>query len=137
MTFVRFAMVGALNTLLGISLFPILYWIAGTYLNINIILTASYLICTLFAFTMHKFVTFGSSGKSGHEGAKFVLVTAILWGINLVLLNGILFYATVNPVIVQTLIAVSLQLGNYIVLKRFVFTQTHGKDRASSVESIQ
>jgi putative flippase GtrA len=130
-TFLRFAAVGAVNTLLGISLFPLLYLAVGDVLNVNIILTVSYILCTLSAFTLHKFITFGSEGKAHHEGIKFILVTGVLWAINVVLLNIILALIVINPIIPQTVIAVSLQLGNYVVLKRFVFS---GK-RATSLQN--
>ena len=119
--FMRFAAVGALNTLLGLSFFPALYWLAHDVLRTTVILTISYVVCTLFAFTMHKFVTFSSTGKAHHEGAKFAGVTGILWGINVLLLNLALTYTHVHPIVAQTVIAVALQLGNYVILKRFVF----------------
>jgi putative flippase GtrA len=134
-TFIRFALVGGVNTILGISLFPILYWLVGGRININIILTISYVLCTLSAFTMHKYVTFGSSGRATGDGLRFIAVTGILWALNVVLLNSILAVSNVHPVIVQTIIAVSLQLGNYVVLKRFVFTSKHATSTAMTSEN--
>lgn len=126
-TFLRFALVGGLNTLLGISLFPLLFWAIGDDVNMNLILVMSYVICTLFAFTMHKFVTFSSKGKSMQQGVKFISLTLVLLGINAVLLNAAIALTTLHPSIAQVIIAVSLQLGNYVVLKRFVFSSGRAK----------
>jgi len=122
-SFIRFATVGALNTVLGLTLFPVLYWLVGKWVNVNIILTFTYIICPLFAFSMHRTVTFGSKGQVDAQGIKYLIVTVIMWGINVVLLNTMLHYTSLGPIIAQWIIAILLQLGNYFLFKHFVFRQ--------------
>jgi putative flippase GtrA len=120
----RFLGVGALNTALGLGLFPVLYFLFGQWADVNVILVASYVVCTFSAFTLHRNFTFRSTGGHISEGARFVLVTLALLGLNAALLNVTLHLTDWHPVVVQTVIAVSLQLFNFFLLRKLVFRKS-------------
>jgi putative flippase GtrA len=117
----RFFVVGIVNTLVGITVFPILYWLFIGYAGINSLLAVSYVLCTLSAFGLHKTVTFESRGRTHVEGPKFFLLSAFTFMLNFALLNGLLYAVPVHPVILQTAIAILLQVGNYLIMNRLIF----------------
>lgn len=120
-TFGRFFVVGIVNTLVGITVFPILYWAFIGYAGINTLLAVSYVLCTLSAFGLHKIVTFESRGRTHVEGPKFFLLSGFTFVLNLALLNGLLHVIPIHPVILQTAIAILLQIGNYLIMSHLIF----------------
>jgi putative flippase GtrA len=102
-------------------MFPLLYWLCGGKPGINTLLVISYALCTLSAFLLHRFVTFRSRGASHIEGARFLVLTGIIFALNLALLNATLPFFPAHPIILQTIIIVCLQIGNYAGLNRLVF----------------
>ena len=120
-SFGRFFVVGIVNTLVGITVFPILYWLFIGYAGINTLLAVSYVLCTLSAFGLHKIVTFESRGRTHVEGPKFFLLSGFTFLLNLALLNGLLHVIPIHPVVLQTVIAILLQIGNYLIMNRLIF----------------
>jgi putative flippase GtrA len=117
----RFLSIGLLNTLVGVSVFPLLYWVIGPTLNVNVILSVSYIFCTIFAFTAHKFVTFRSQGRTHVEGARFFIVSGVTYLLNVGLLNATLPLTPSHPVLLQLGIAIALQIFNFFILGKIVF----------------
>lgn len=120
-SFNRFLIVGIVNTLVGIAVFPVLYWLFIPYAGINALLGISYVLCTLSAFGLHKIVTFESRGRTHVEGPKFFLLSGLTFLLNLALLNGLLPVIPIHPVILQTAIAILLQIGNYLIMNHLIF----------------
>lgn len=127
-SFGRFLVVGVVNTVVGITVFPILYWLFIQYLEINVLLGISYVIGTLSAFGLHRLVTFESRGVTRVEGSKFFMLSGLTFLANLVLLNGLLPFLQLHPIILQTAIAIALQVGNYLVMSRLIFVPATAKD---------
>lgn len=125
-SFGRFVIVGGVNTLVGIGSFPLLYWLFNGRIGINALLVAGWIFSTSFAFTLHRLVTFKSSGAYHHEGAKFLLLSLIILGINLTVMNLMLHFTGVHPVLIQFVTSVALTVGlmifNFFGMKRFIFT---------------
>ena len=125
----RFLSIGLLNTIVGVSVFPLLYWMIGRTLDVNVILIVSYIFCTMFAFTAHKFVTFRSQGRTHVEGVRFFIVSGITYLLNVGLLNAALPLTPSHPVLLQLGIAVTLQIFNFFILGKLVFPSlTKGRD---------
>ena len=116
-----FLMVGVFNTLVGVLLFPLLHWMFGDVVSFDVLLAISYVLCTASSFILHKYITFKSKGSAISEGAKFAILSAVTYGLNLIILHAVLPLSTWHPVLVQTIIAVALQLGNYFGMNRLVF----------------
>lgn len=126
----RFFVVGCVNTLIGLSAFPILFLVLHGFFDIGVLLAASYFICTLIAFILHRTITFRSEGAAHREAIRYALLSALTYGINLILLKVSLAVFPHHPVILQSLLAVMFQLGNYIAMHRLIFyapsTQSEG-----------
>lgn len=120
---IRFLLVGAFNTVLGLGLFPLLYWLIGSWIGVTTLLTTTYIICGLTAFGLHRNITFASKGQVKSEGIKYLLVTVVMWGINVVLLNAAIRFTALSPALAQPIIAILLQVGNYVIFKHFVFSR--------------
>ena len=119
--FARFAIVGGLNTMWGFGFFPLMYWLASSWLNVNVILGISYIVCPIVSFSMHKRFTFASKGNTGAEGTRYIVVTGITWAVNALLLNLVLWYTSVGAIQAQLALALLLQLANYFLYRHFVF----------------
>lgn len=117
----RFLVVGLINTAVGVLLFPILYHFFSELVSFNVLLAISYVLCTLSSFLLHKFVTFKSQGNAWREGGKFALLSGVTYLLNLLALKLLLPVLPWHPVLVQTVIAVMLQAGNYFGMNRLVF----------------
>lgn len=124
----RFYAVGTVNTLLGIAVFPLLFWSLGQRVDVNVLLVVSYAICTASAFILHKTVTFGSRRPASVEAPRFLTVTGIVFVANILLLNGLLAATGLNPIVLQTIIAVALPAASYVVMSRFVFANEEAAD---------
>lgn len=116
-----FMLVGIFNTAVGVLLFPLLHWFFGTLVSFNLLLGISYVLCTLSSFLLHKYVTFKSKGSTLSEGIKFATLSGVTYLLNLVILHICLPLVPLDPVLVQTVIAVLLQTGNYFGMNRLVF----------------
>ena len=116
-----FLMVGVFNTLVGVLLFPLLYWMFETSIPFNVLLAISYVLCTLSSFLLHKYITFKSQGSAVTEGIKFAVLSGFTYLLNVIILQVALPLLPWHPVVVQTIIAVALQAGNYFGMNRLVF----------------
>jgi len=117
----RFLSVGFLNTIVGVSVFPALFWIWGPGAHVNAILAISYVVCTLFAFASHRVVTFRSQGRVRVEGTRFLFVSGATYLLNVGLLNASLPLVPSHPIALQIGIALTLQIFNFFILSRIVF----------------
>lgn len=130
-SFGRFLVVGVVNTGIGLSTFPALFWLFYPTVGINSLLAISYIFCTIFSFGSHKVVTFASRDATIPAGIKFFLLSGATYVINLLLLNALLWAVSAHPIILQTSIAVGLQLLNYHVSSYLVFPNSAAKKDAS------
>lgn len=117
----RFLLVGILNTFVAFAAFPTLFWMFGHVLTLNVLLVVSTIFCTLFSFATHRTVTFRSHGQVHHEVARFFLLQGVIYVVNVTLFNALLIVARLHPVVIEWLIIAALQIGNYFVLRQYVF----------------
>ncbi|MBY0429272.1 MAG: GtrA family protein [Alphaproteobacteria bacterium] len=116
-----FLLVGIFNTLVGVLLFPLLHWMFGEHVAFDLLLAVSYVLCTLSSFLLHKYVTFKSKGSAVTEGIKFAALSGFTYVLNLIILHLVVPLLPWNKVLIQTIIAVALQAGNYFGMNRLVF----------------
>ena len=124
-SFARFAIIGGLNTIVGVGNFPLLYWLFGHILNVNLLVVLGWILSTSFAFLLHKLVTFESGGTYHKEGAKFLLLSLMTLGINILVMNIAIYVFKAPPVLVQiviaTVLSAALMIFNYLGMARFIF----------------
>jgi putative flippase GtrA len=81
---VRFLLVGALNTIVGLSVFPALYFFAiPLQIHYLSILVISQILCVSFSFMTSKFLVFQISENYLRESAKFISFHLTLFLLNL------------------------------------------------------
>ena len=113
-TKVRFLLAGALNTAVGLAVYPGLYFLAAPLkLHYLMILAISQVVCVIFAFLTSKFLVFRTSGYYLRESGKFLVFHLSYFLVNLVALPALVELAGMNPVWGQTLFAVLVIVTSY------------------------
>ncbi|NDE89982.1 MAG: GtrA family protein [Alphaproteobacteria bacterium] len=124
-SFSRFAVVGVINTGMGIGLYPVMNWLTQSTIDHNVLLVISYVICTISAFMLHRFFTFKSSGAYHKEAVKYIILSLVTFAVNYVVLNVALHYFNVSvnlvQIIISTVLSAALMLANYFGLTYLVF----------------
>ena len=122
-TKVRFLLAGALNTALGLAVYPALYFLAAPlkfhYLTILVISQA---VCVTFAFLTNKFLVFRTSGNYLRESGKFIMFHLVYFLVNLAALPFLVELAGMHPVLAQTLFAVLVIVTSYFWHSRITFS---------------
>ena len=121
-TKVRFLLVGALNTVVGLSVFPLLFFlIPPEEIQYLYILTISHLICISFSFVTNKLLVFQTSGNHMSELTKFILFHILNFLMNLVMLPLLVEVAGMHPVWAQALFTSAVIMTSYFWHSRITF----------------
>lgn len=124
-TKVRFLLAGALNTAIGLSVYPALYFLAAPLkLHYLIIMAISHVVCVTFAFLTTKFLVFRTSGNYLRESGKFVTFHLSYFLVNLAALPALVELVGMHPVWGQTLLAVLVIVTSYFWHSRITFSST-------------
>lgn len=124
-TKIRFLLAGALNTALGLAVFPALYFLAAPLkLHYLIILSISQTLCITFAYLTNKFLVFKTSGNYLRETGKFLTFHLSYFLVNLAALPALVEFVGVNPVWAQTLFAVLVIVTSYFWHSRITFSSS-------------
>lgn len=124
-TKVRFLLAGALNTAIGLAVYPALYFLAAPLkLHYLTILVISQVVCVSFAFMTSKFLVFRTSGNYLRESGKFVAFHLSYFLVNLAALPVLVELVGMNPVWGQTLFAVLVIVTSYFWHSRITFSST-------------
>ena len=127
-TKVRFLLAGALNTAVGLGVFPALYFLSAPLkLHYLIIFTISQVICITFAFLSSKFFVFRTEGNIIKESGKFLTFHLGLFAVNLAILPALVEFAGMSPVWAQTMFAVLIIVTSYFWHSRITFSSPKGK----------
>lgn len=122
-TKVRYLLAGALNTAIGLAVYPVLYFLlAPLKLHYLTILVISQLVCVVFAFLTNKFLVFRTSGNYLQEFGKFLTFHFSYFLVNLAALPALVEFAGMNPVWGQTLFAVLVIVTSYFWHSRITFS---------------
>lgn len=110
----RFLLVGALNTAVGLCVFPLLFFLLrperSQYLYI---LAISYLICISFSFITNKSLVFRTFGNYTTEFGKFLIFHLFNFLLNLAFLPLLVEVVGIDPVWAQTLFTLLVILTSY------------------------
>jgi putative flippase GtrA len=122
---IRFLLAGVLNTIIGLAVFPALYFLAAPLkLHYLIILVISQVVCVIFAFLTSKFLVFRTSGNYLRESGKFLTFHLSYFLVNLAALPALVELAGINPVWAQTMFAVLVIVTSYFWHSRITFAST-------------
>jgi putative flippase GtrA len=122
-TKIRFLIAGALNTTVGLSVYPIIYYFATPFgTHYLIIFVISQVLCITFSFVTNKFLVFQTSGNYLQEFAKFLTFHFLYFLANLAALPALVELAGMNPVWAQTLFAFLVIVTSYFWHSRYTFT---------------
>ncbi len=114
--------VGIVNTIVGLSIFPILYFVLFEF-NFHYlqILTGSYIISVLFAYMTNKIYVFKTSGNYISELFKFSTYHVIVYLFNIIILPALVYYLSLHPVIAQYMFAIPVILFGYLWQSKITF----------------
>jgi putative flippase GtrA len=119
---IRFLLAGGLNTVVGLSVYPILFFLLKPLqLHYLLILTLSQIICICFAFLTNKFLVFKTSGNYLKESGKFLTFHLVYYLVNLAVLPMLVELGGMNPVWAQSLFAVLVIITSYFWHSRITF----------------
>lgn len=120
---VKFILVGMVNTVFGYSVFAILFLITDLH-NVSVI--AATIIGIIFNFFTTGRIVFGN--KSLRALLPFVLAYGVALGLNLLVLNGLL-WAGVPVLLGQALSLPVVVIVSYLINARFVFHNSRRSPR--------
>lgn len=122
MKIVKFALVGATNTIFCYLLYVILIqW----GLNFNIALALDYAVGVVTGYLLNRFWTFASHGRPQWGFGKYVLTYVGVFFTNAALLNLIVELHLAGPVIGQFIALIIVTMGSFLLQKHWVFKPIH------------
>lgn len=120
---VRFVVVGGVNTLLGLALFPVLYLIFGDKADYLVILIISQITCISVSYLGNKLVVFKTKGWVLSEYLKFWLLHGLIIGLNLMALPFMVEHLEFNPMVAQAAFALVVVVASYFWHDKVTFTE--------------
>ena len=121
---IRFLIAGGVNTLVGLSIYPILYIILEPigvgYIKI---LLLAQLISITFSFITSKYFVFKTKGNSHKEYIKFFIFYGFYGGLNLLCLPIFVEILKITPIISQTIFSVAVIFSSYFWHNFITFKQ--------------
>ncbi len=111
----RFAMVGLLNTGVGLGIIWLLMWLGVPPRSANVV---GFLTGGVVSYQLNRAWTFRSGGGHG-VAARFMVMVAGCYLLNLAVLNALLNYSNLSAYVAQVL-AVGVYSACFFVLSRFV-----------------
>lgn len=122
MKVIRFILVGALNTLLGFFLFPLMYFSFSAYQkNYLLLLVISQIICMLFSFFSNKIYVFKSRNKVSVELIKFVGFHGFYFFVSVKINPMIVRHFDLHPIAIQTLLNILIVVTSFFWYDKFNF----------------
>lgn len=121
-TKVRFVLAGALNTVFGLAIYPLLMWVlAPRALHYLVVLTIAQSLGILFSFVTTKFLVFRTRGRYISEFGKFVTFHLGNFAVNLLALPILVEFAKIPPVWAQLFFSFVVIVSSYFWHSRITF----------------
>jgi putative flippase GtrA len=118
--FIRFGIVGVMNTLITIISFWILNKIGMVYITANII---SYLIGVVNSYFFNSRWVFKVDSKKSSRGVRFLIINLIVLAINTGLLILFVDKVGLNKYIAQIFVIVICMVLNYFLNRKWTFSE--------------
>lgn len=124
----RFLVVGGINTVFGLSLYPaMLYFSATLHRHYMIALGVAQVVSLCFAFMMYKLAVFRTRSNVAREASTFLSFYAVTYAINWLALPLLVERAQVSPSLAQVGFTVVTVLASYIWHNRVTFGAARGR----------
>lgn len=121
----RFLVIGGLNTLVGLSIYPVLYLsLHPVGLGYIQTLVLSQIFCITFSFVTNKFFVFQTKGNLKAEYLKFISFHGLYFLLNLAILPLLVQGLNMSPIIAQTLFSVALIVTSYFWHNLITFSRS-------------
>lgn len=118
---VRFLVAGILNTIFGLSTYPLFYYFLNTKLHYLVILFLVQTLNLLFSFITNKFYVFRTSGNYKQEIPKFLMFHYSYILINILALPFLVEFLSIGPVVAQTSFALVVIVLSYFWQSKVTF----------------
>lgn len=119
---IDYLLVGGLNTVIGLSVFPALYFLTKSYqLHYMVVLGISQVVCVTIAFFTNKYFVFKTEGNHLSEYLKFAAFYSAYFVINLIVMPILVEIAGMNPVKSQILISIGIIISSYFWHSKITF----------------
>lgn len=124
----RFAMAGAINTVFGLTIFPLLLWTFPIFQTRYLIaLGISQVTSLCFAFCTYKIGVFKTRTNIISEFGKFSSFYLINYAANWLALPLLVEAAAIRPIIAQLAFSIVLMIGSYFWHSRLTFKSEEGQ----------
>lgn len=117
----RFLVCGMINTIFGLSTYPLFYYFFNTKLHYLLILFLVQTLNLFFSFITNKFYVFRTSGNYKQEISKFLMFHYSYILINLVALPFLVEFFHIDPVVAQTSFAAVVIILSYFWQSKVTF----------------
>ena len=121
----RFLLVGGFNVVQGVVWFALLYSLLGDWLPYPVLLLLAYVPAILIGFVLYRVLVFTVAGHVLRDLARFTLVQAGAFGINVVSLPFFHELLDIPLVPAQAVSMVMIVVFNYVGHLYFSFRRTH------------
>lgn len=119
--FIKFGLVGVLNTLINWIIFAVLNFVGVYYIIANVI---AYVIATINSYTWNSRWVFKYNGKDQKETTtKFIVLNLVGLALNTIILYLLVDLIGLNKLIALVITTVIVMIINYIVNKIWVFKE--------------
>ena len=118
---VRYLLVGIWNTIFGYSVFVVLELTVGHRIPYILLLAVSQVIGTLNAFFWYRWLVFRVSGHVWRDLARFSLVYAGAFAVNLVALPFLVEVFGMNVLVAQALVVGGTIVASFLLHRNFSF----------------
>jgi len=118
----RFAIAGAINTVVGVLFYPALLWLVP-WLRVHylVALGVAQVVCLLFAFAIYKLGVFRTHSNLWLEFRTFAAFYVVNYAANWALLPLFVERLHLHPAIAQTIFVIILIIGSYFWHSRLTF----------------
>lgn len=122
-------MAGAVNTLFGFSIYPILFFALQSFsVHYLLVLGLSYLCSVMFAYLTNKYFVFRTHGIRLEEIGKFLTYHVVCFLVNLMALPLLVECLHLSPVLGQSGFAVLVVATSYLWHSRVTFSRNSPND---------
>lgn len=119
---IEYLLVGGINTVIGLSAFPALYFLTRSYKpHYMVVLAISQILCVTIAFFTNKYFVFRTKGNHLSEYMKFSAFYSAYFVINLIVMPVLVEMAGMSPVKSQILISIGIIISSYFWHSKITF----------------
>lgn len=120
--YIRYAVVGFANTLVGIGAFPLIFILLEPFSDsLTLKLLLSYIVTGLVSYFSQRTIVFRSSAHLLSSVFRFVILQVAILGLNTLALPGLIALSGLHPIVGQLLLVPLIILGNLLGMRFWVF----------------